>query len=67
MGFAAAALADVGQQLGIGALQRASVAGDGRACVVALAGEFVVTAAPRQAAALATVEKAVDAAVHGKV
>jgi predicted regulator of Ras-like GTPase activity (Roadblock/LC7/MglB family) len=63
--FAATSLAQAGEELGIGALRRIAVTGDKRALVVAVEGGALLTARVDPVAALAAVEKALDAAVGG--
>lgn len=63
--FAATSLSQAGEELGLGALRRVAVTGEKRALVVAVAGGALLTARVDQVAALAAVEKALDAAVGG--
>ncbi len=67
MGFVASALAEAGEQLGLGGLRRVSVTGEARATVVVVQGEAVIAASVEPARSLAAVEKALDTPVHGKV
>jgi predicted regulator of Ras-like GTPase activity (Roadblock/LC7/MglB family) len=67
MGFVSSTLAQVGDELGIGALRRISVAADSSACVVVVQDDAVLTACIEPAKSLAAFEKALDAAAHGKV
>jgi predicted regulator of Ras-like GTPase activity (Roadblock/LC7/MglB family) len=61
--FVATSLRQAGDELGLGDLRRVAVAADRRAVVVAVAGGALVTARVEPAAALAAVEKALDASV----
>ncbi len=61
VGFVSSALAQAGDQLGLGALRRVAVAAAGRSCVVVVRGHSVVTAWV-EPARLGAVEKALDAA-----
>lgn len=61
--FVATTLGHAGEELGIGALRRIAVAGERRGLVVAVAGSALVTARVEPVAALAAVEKALDASV----
>jgi predicted regulator of Ras-like GTPase activity (Roadblock/LC7/MglB family) len=61
--FVATSLRQAGEELGIGALRRIAVAGEKRGLVVAVAGSALVTARVDPVAALAAVEKALDATV----
>src|SRR5512140_2255091 len=63
--FAATSLSQAGEELGLGALRRVAVMGEKRALVVAVAGGALLTARVDPVAALAAVEKALDAAVGG--
>ncbi len=61
--FVATSLGQAGEELGIGALRRIAVAGEKRALVVAVAGGALLAARVEPVAALAAVEKALDASV----
>ena len=61
--FVATSLRQAGEEAGLGALRRIAVAGEKRGLVVAVAGGALVTARVEPAAALAAVEKALDASV----
>ncbi len=63
--FAATSLSQAGEELGLGALRRIAVTGEKRALVVAVSGSALLTARVDPVAALAAVEKALDAAVGG--
>jgi predicted regulator of Ras-like GTPase activity (Roadblock/LC7/MglB family) len=67
MGFVASAMAEAGEQLGLGALSRVSVACEARACLVEVRGSSVLTAFIEPGAALAAVEKVIDGPARGKV
>lgn len=67
MGFVSSALVRAGEELGLGALRRISVAGDGRGCVVAVQGPSVLTACVERGGSLAAVEQLFDTSVQGKV
>ena len=66
VGFVASALVQAGDQMGLGALRRISIAAGARGCVVAVQGHSVVTAwvEPRS---LAAVEQALGGAGEGRV
>ncbi|HUL59651.1 MAG TPA: hypothetical protein VLU43_10270 [Anaeromyxobacteraceae bacterium] len=66
MGFLATAVVQAGEHLGLGALRRATVSGPTRAHLVVLHGSSVMTACVEPAAAVAAVEKALDAALTGR-
>ena len=66
MGFPSSAMAQAGDQLGLGDLRRISFAGVGTACVVTLAGASVMTARIEPARSLAAVEKALETSLLGK-
>jgi predicted regulator of Ras-like GTPase activity (Roadblock/LC7/MglB family) len=59
-GFIASSVADAGEQLGLGALSRISVAGATRACVVLVRGASVLTIGVEPPGTLPTVERALD-------
>ena len=59
--FVTTTLAQAGEELGLGALLRVAVAGEKRALLVAAAGGTLVIARVEPAAALATVERALEA------
>jgi hypothetical protein len=67
MGFVSSTLAQVGEDLGIGALRRISVAAGAGACVVVVQDDAVLTASIEPARSLAAVEKALDTAAHAEV
>jgi predicted regulator of Ras-like GTPase activity (Roadblock/LC7/MglB family) len=67
MGFVSSALVHAGDQLGLGALRRISVAGAARGCLVLVQGNAVVTVAVEPAKSLAAVEKVLDATSQGRV
>jgi predicted regulator of Ras-like GTPase activity (Roadblock/LC7/MglB family) len=67
MGFVASAMAEAGEQLGLGALTRISVSCQARACLVEVRGGSVLTAFVEPGAALANVEKVLDGPTRGKV
>ena len=67
MGFVSSALVHAGDQLGLGALRRISIAGEARGCLILVDGESVVTARVEPGKSLATVEKVVDTSVRGRV
>ena len=62
-GFVATSLAQAGEELGLGALHRVSVAGAAAACVIVVDDELAITGRIAPAKALAAVEKALDAAL----
>ncbi len=59
-GFITTSLGEASEQLGLGALVRASVAGPTRACILAVRGGTVVTIGVQPAGALPAVERALD-------
>src|SRR5512145_1827522 len=59
-GFISTSLVQAGEQLGLGALFRASLGGATRACVILLAGGAVVTVGVAPPGALSAVERALD-------
>jgi predicted regulator of Ras-like GTPase activity (Roadblock/LC7/MglB family) len=61
--FAAIALRQAGEELGIGALRRIAVVGEKRGMIIAVAAGTLLTARVDPVAALAAVEKALDASV----
>jgi predicted regulator of Ras-like GTPase activity (Roadblock/LC7/MglB family) len=61
--FVATSLAQAGGDLGLGELRRVAVAGERGALLVTAAGGALVAARVEPAAALAAVERAVDAAI----
>ncbi len=63
-GFVATALVEVGEHLGLGALQRTTVASPTRGHVMAVCGGSLLTASVEPAAAVAAVEKALDTSLH---
>jgi predicted regulator of Ras-like GTPase activity (Roadblock/LC7/MglB family) len=67
MGFVSSSLVQAGDQLGLGALRRISVAGEARACLVVVQTDSVITACVEPAKSLAAVEKVLDTSVQGKV
>ena len=60
-GFVAAALARAGEELGLGSMRRIAAAGANRGFVVVKLGQAYVTARVEPAAALAAVERALEA------
>jgi hypothetical protein len=66
MGFLASTVAQAGEHLGLGALRKIVLSGNARACVVAIRGEWVVTAYVEPAGAATTVEKALDSSLQVK-
>jgi len=62
MGFVASTLAEAGDQLGLGALRRATLLGQSRAYLVTMQGDAVITALV-DAKSVAAVEKALDASL----
>jgi len=66
MGFLATAVLQAGEHLGLGALRRAAVSGPTRAHLLVLHGTSVMTACVEPPASLASVEKALDAALTGR-
>jgi hypothetical protein len=67
MGFVASALAEAGEELGLGPLRRITAAGDARGCVVAVQGSQVVTARVEPGKAVAAVERVLDGPPRGRV
>ncbi len=67
MGFVSSAMVQAGEELGLGALRRISVAGEARACVVAIQGDRVITAWIEPGKSLVSVEKLLDTSVQRKV
>ncbi len=67
MGFVSSALVLAGDQLGLGALRRITIAGEARGCVVLVVGNSVTSAWVEPAKSLAAVEKVLDSAAEGKV
>jgi hypothetical protein len=65
MGFLATAVGQVGQDLGLGPLERVSLSGEAQAHVVLVRGGSVVAARVERPAALSAVEKAIDGALQG--
>lgn len=61
--FVATSLVQAGEELGLGALRRVAVSGERRGMVVAVAGGALVTARVDPVAAIAAVERALDASV----
>lgn len=59
-GFISTSLGEAGEQLGLGALARAAVAGPTRGSVIAVRGGTVVTIGVATAGALPAVERALD-------
>lgn len=59
-GFISTRLGDAAEQLGLGALVRASVTGATRACLIAVRGGTVVTIGVATAGGLPAVERALD-------
>lgn len=67
MGFVASAMAEAGEQLGLGALSRISVSCEARACLVHVRAGSVLTAFIEPGSALPAVEKVIDGSTRGKV
>lgn len=67
MGFVSSAMAQAGDELGLGALGRIAVAGDARGCVVVVEREQVITLSVEPGKAVAGIERFLDTPVHGKV
>jgi hypothetical protein len=65
-GFLASVLVEAGEHLGLGALQRATVAGAGSGHVIAVQGGSVLIAVVEPPGALAAVEKALETSLHGR-
>ncbi len=66
MGFLASLVTQVGNELGLGALERVSLAGAAEAHAVLLRGSSVIAARVERPGALAAVEKAWDDALQGR-
>lgn len=66
IGFATSALAQAGEQLGLGALRRFSAGGERHAFMVVVDGSSVVAASIEPAKSLAAVEKFVETSVPGQ-
>jgi len=66
-GFVASALAQAGDELGLGALRRISVVGAASGCVVAVEGDRVITARLAAAKSIPAVERFLDGAGNGRV
>jgi predicted regulator of Ras-like GTPase activity (Roadblock/LC7/MglB family) len=66
MGFLASLVSQVGTELGLGTLERISLAGESAAHVVLVDGSAVLAARVERPAALGAVEKAVDGALQGR-
>jgi len=67
MGFVSSAMVQAGEELGLGALWRSSVAGEARGCVVVVQGERVITAWVEPGKSVVGIERFLDTSVHGKV
>ncbi len=67
MGFVSSAMVNAGDQLGLGALRRISIASEARACLVLVNGTTVITASVEPGKSLPVIEKILDTSVHGKV
>ncbi len=67
MGFVSSAMVNAGDQLGLGALRRISIASEPRACLVLVSGNTVITACVEPGKSLPAVEKILDTSFHGKV
>jgi predicted regulator of Ras-like GTPase activity (Roadblock/LC7/MglB family) len=67
VGFVSSALAQAGDQLGLGALRRIAIGAGARACLVVVQGHSVVAAWVEPARSLPAVEKVLDAAAEGRV
>lgn len=66
MGFLASIVSQVGGELGLGSLDRLSLAGESQAHVVVVRGSSVIAARVERPGALAAAEKAVDGALQGR-
>jgi hypothetical protein len=66
MGFLASNLSQVGTELGLGTLERVSLAGEAVAHLVLVEGAAILAARVDPPGALAAVEKAVDGALQGR-
>jgi predicted regulator of Ras-like GTPase activity (Roadblock/LC7/MglB family) len=66
-GFVASAMAQAGDELGLGALRRISLSGPAGGCVVAVEGDHVVTARVSAEKAVPAVERFLDDAANGRV
>jgi predicted regulator of Ras-like GTPase activity (Roadblock/LC7/MglB family) len=66
MGFLASIMSQVGTELGLGTLDRMSLAGDAVAHLVLVDGGSVLAARVEGSSALGAVEKAVDGALQGR-
>jgi hypothetical protein len=65
-GFLASALAQGGDQLGLGPLRKAAVTGERRACFLVFRGGAVVSACIEPPTSIAAVEIVLDAALQGQ-
>jgi hypothetical protein len=66
MGFLTSTLVQGGDQLGLGALSRVVVTGEKNSNLLLVQGDSVISACVTSPASVATVEKALDAALHGR-
>ncbi len=64
MGFVSSTMAQAGEDLGLGTLRRVSVAGEAKACVVAVRGESVVSVQIAAPKAMGAVEKHLDGSLR---
>jgi predicted regulator of Ras-like GTPase activity (Roadblock/LC7/MglB family) len=63
-GFVSSALERAGEDLGLGALQRVAVAGEGRGSVIAVRGATLVAVKVDQPGAVSAVEQALEASLR---
>jgi predicted regulator of Ras-like GTPase activity (Roadblock/LC7/MglB family) len=61
-GFISSSMGQAGEQLGLGALGRVSLAGASRACIIAIDGGAVVTISVAPPGSVSAVERALDTA-----
>lgn len=66
MGFLTSTLVQGGDQLGLGVLSRVVVTGEKSSSLLLVQGNSVISASVASQASIATVEKALDAALHGR-
>ena len=66
MGFVASSLLRAGEDLGLGALRRISVAGEAAACVVVVRADDVIAMRVDPPRAVVTVEKHLDNSLQGR-
>lgn len=62
-GFVSSGLARAGEDLGLGALARVAIAGEARACLLAIDGGAVVALRLSEPSALSSVERALEASL----